>query len=142
VLLQHGAALARATVETARGIERLAELIRVLHDADVPKLCVVTERGHVLGDFVLGGRELGTHYVAAWPQAAVGIEDLPAFTQDRAAASDAAEGPWRAAALGLVDDVILPGETASRLAAMLDLLAPSRAIPPPHLGMERRILFR
>jgi acetyl-CoA carboxylase carboxyltransferase component len=137
--LQHGAAYARETVESARGIERLAELITLLHDADVPKLCVVTGRGHVLGDFVLGGRELGTHYVAAWPQARVGIEDLPAFTVE-AAAAERAEGPWQAAGLGLVDDVILPGETPARLGAMLRLLSPFRAIPPPHHDRERRSL--
>jgi propionyl-CoA carboxylase beta chain len=149
LFFQHGAAYERAAVEGARSIERLAELITVLHDADVPKLCVVTARGHVLGDFVLGGRELGTHYVAAWAQARVGVEDLPAFTVDTAAAMDAAAaagedtaGPWQAAGLGLIDDVILPGETPGRLAAMLGLLAPSRAIPPQHLDYDRRILFR
>jgi propionyl-CoA carboxylase beta chain len=141
VLLQHGGAYARDAVESPRGVERLSELITLLHDADVPKLCLVSGRGHVLGDFVLGGRELGTHYIAAWPQSRIGVDDVAAFTTE-AAASDVPDGPWQAAGLGLLDDVILPSETPARLAAMLRLLAPSRALPPAHLGMERRIPFR
>ena len=112
-----------------------------LHAPQVPKLCLVSARGHVLGDFVLGGRELGTHYIAAWPQSRVGVDDVPSFTIE-AAATDAIDGPWQAAGLGLLDDVILPSETASRLAAMLRLLAPSRALPPAHLDSDRRIPFR
>jgi propionyl-CoA carboxylase beta chain len=141
VLLQHGAAYSRDAIEAPRAIERLAELVTLLHDADVPKLCLVSARGHVLGDFVLGGRELGTHYIAAWPQSRIGVDDIASFTTE-VAATEAADGPWQAAGLGLLDDVILPSETASRLAAMLRLLAPSRALPPAHLGSERRIPFR
>ena len=128
-------------VEAPRAIERLSELVTLLHSAAVPKLCLVSGRGHVLGDFALGGRELGTHYIAAWAQSRIGVDDLAAFTTE-AATSDIPDGPWQAAGLGLLDDVILPSETSSRLAAMLRLLAPSRALPPAHLGMERRIPFR
>jgi propionyl-CoA carboxylase beta chain len=141
VLLQHGAAYGRETLEAPRSIERLSELITLLHAAPVPKLCLVSGRGHVLGDFALGGRELGTHYIAAWPQSRIGVDDLAAFTTE-AAASEAAEGPWQAAGLGLLDDVILPSETPARLASMLRLLAPSRGLPPAHLGMDRRIPYR
>jgi acetyl-CoA carboxylase carboxyltransferase component len=141
VLIQHGAAYAREAIDSRRGLACLSELIALLHGADVPKLCLVSGRGHVLGDFVLGGRELGTHYIAAWPQSRVGVDEVPAFTTDLSAI-EAAEGPWQAAGLGLLDDVILPSETPARLAAMLRLLAPSRALPPAHLGMERRIPFR
>jgi acetyl-CoA carboxylase carboxyltransferase component len=141
VLLQHGAAYARESLEAPRAIERLAEAVSLLHGAQVPKLCLVSAHGHVLGDFVLGGRELGTHYIAAWPQSRIGIEDLPSFTME-AASAHATDGPWQAAGLGLVDDVILPGESHARLAAMLGLLAPSRTLPPAHLDASRRIPFR
>jgi acetyl-CoA carboxylase carboxyltransferase component len=141
VFLQHGAAYSLEAIESPRAIERLAELLVLIHDLDVPKLCVVSGRGHVLGDFVLGGRELGSHYVAAWAQARVGVDDVPAFTVE-IACGDGPEGPWQAAGRGLLDDVILPGETPARLAAMLRLLAPSRALPPPHLASDRRIALR
>jgi len=141
VLLQHGAAYSRETLEAPRAIERLAEAVSLLHAAQVPKLCLVTAHGHVLGDFALGGRELGTHYIAAWPQSRIGVDDLPSFTVD-AAAAHAIDGPWQAAGLGLIDDVILPGESHARLAAMLELLAPSRALPPAHRDSDRRIPFR
>lgn len=92
-----------------------------LRTAAVPRLCVVTGAGHVLGSFVLGGRELGGDVVLAWPWARLatwdpgghGVADLEAVRHD---------GPWLAAGFGLVDDVVTPAETRAVLGRWLDVL--------------------
>ena len=141
LLIQHGAAYDAAALNSRRYVQALAALTTEIHDLEAPKLVLVVSRGHVLDDFVLGGEEMGPHYVAAWPSAHVGTRPVGAYTT-AVAADQPAGGPWEAAGRGFVDDVITPGETRERLARMIALLAPARALPHPHHDLMGRIIFK
>ncbi|MCC7366555.1 MAG: hypothetical protein IT303_19510 [Dehalococcoidia bacterium] len=141
LLVQHGAAYDDAAAGRGAFVRSLAETIATLHDGDAILLSLVTRRGHALGDFVLGGRELGTACVLAWPAADIGIDDIPAFTSAEAARV-AGRGPWDAAGLAVVDDIIEPGETRDRIAALLALLVRSRDYPKAHTERSGRIPYR
>ena len=127
LMVQHDASYEAASLEEPSFVRALSALLAELHDGSMPKLSVVASRGHVLDDFVLGGRELGTHYIVAWPEAAVGLEPLGHFTREVADAVPPT-GPWNAAGHGLVDEIVKPSETRSYLARVIGLLARGRAI--------------
>ena len=139
LIVQHGAGYDPAEASTPGFLAALRGAIEALRHAG-PKLVLVSERGHLLGDFALGGRELGVSYVAAWPQAAVGVDEVPAVTTD---ALDALpNGVWDAAGIGLLDDVVTASETRERIERVLGLLAPSRALPPGKGDEGGRIIYR
>lgn len=112
-------------------------LVGELHASDAVKISIVTGRGHVLGDFVLGGRGCGYDVIWAWPTAQISTGDARVYEPGTA---DAADGPWAAADLGIVDDVILPSETRAWLVRALRTLALSRAVPPARYDRGTRLL--
>lgn len=141
LLIQNGAAYDRVAASRPGFLRALTQTTAALHDGEAPKVTLITRRGHALGDFVLGGRELGTYLVLAWPLADVGLDDVPAFDTTEAKRI-AGRGPWDASGLAIVDDLVEPRETRARLAAMLPLLLRSRDYPKPHTERAGRIPYR
>ncbi len=141
LLIQHGAAYdpdALADPETLRDIATAGNHLR---EADAPLLSLIVSRGYVFGDWLLGGEELGRHYVGAWAQADVATGPVPAYTTTAASADDG-RGPFATAAAGAIDDVMLPTETRDHVGRMLRWTAQMRTFPPPHADHQGRILTR
>lgn len=126
----YAAGLLTGSAEAASLIRDIGEGLRRNRAA---KLALITGRGQALGTFVLGGRRLGYDYIAAWPWA-----ELP-VTPDGTIAPEHA-GPWLAAGMGIVDDVVTPEETRPRLATYLDILAAARALPTVEEQRGRRLV--
>ncbi len=82
---------------------RTAKLIGVTAEASVGKIAVITRKAFGDAYLSLGAKRLGTDLVYAWPTAQIAQDD-----------SYQAE-PYSAAELGLVDAVIPPSETRTRI---------------------------
>jgi acetyl-CoA carboxylase carboxyltransferase component len=119
----------------------VGQIAAQLHQAHTPKLALITRRGQPGGDFIAGGRELGLHFIAAWPDASVSLSEDSPYT-DSLAEANTTDGPWQASGLGLVDDVLAPAETRKRLADMLALMATTRALPSPLDDHKGRVIYR
>ena len=141
LLVQHGVAYDEEALTTTDYRRLVGDIAATIHGADTPKLAIISRRGQSAGDFILGGRELGTHYVVAWPDADVSTSEASPFTAARAGALDGM-GPWDASGLALVDDVVAPSETRARLATMLEIMAPIRALPPIVEDKKGRVPYR
>jgi acetyl-CoA carboxylase carboxyltransferase component len=113
----------------------LADLIAGLRALTVPIVSLVTGAGHVLGTFCLGGRQVDPSYILAWPWADIGVTDTPAYDAE-ALGAYRQRGPWLAAGLGLVDDVITPEETGPWLRWFVRLHAERRHLAP--IAPDRR----
>ena len=140
LLGQHGAAYDDVALADPAYRRAVTEIGALIHDSEAPKLSVISKRGQGYGDFILGGRELGVHYLVAWPDAEVSTSEESPYTATSAGASD--PDPWIASGLGLVDDVLAPSNTRDRFALMLDILAATRAFPPLHHDRRGRVLHR
>ena len=140
VLVQHGAAYNPDDLKSPVYAKSVTELVSIIRDCPAPLICVITIKGDALGEFILGGKELGSHYTVAWPSASITNREYDAFTT--ALPTDGFDdNPWRAAGVGVIDDVVLPSETRSHLARIVPILAPMSR--PPHVedGLRGRILF-
>jgi acetyl-CoA carboxylase carboxyltransferase component len=124
--------------ESAGVIRHGAQLVQAFAAATVPRLTVVLRKAYGGAYITMNAKDLGADAVFAWagseigimgPRAAVGIlhrrrlaeAEAPEALLDRLAAeyaarAVAADNAWR---LGLVDAVIEPRETRSRVAATL-----------------------
>jgi acetyl-CoA carboxylase carboxyltransferase component len=89
----------------------LVDLVAALRSLSPPFVSLVAGAGHVLGTFCLGGRQLGPSCVLAWPWARIGVVDTPGY-EVASLGPHRQAGPWLAAGMGLVDDVLTPEETA------------------------------
>src|SRR5215813_1930341 len=121
-----------------------ARMMQMVASATVPKLTVVVRKGFGAGYYVMNGRAFEPDLLLAWPDAEIGImgaEGLVAIAARKAL--EAAESPEaaramkeelasglkphvrieRAAALGMVDDVIDPRDTRKVLAMALQRTA-------------------
>jgi len=116
-------------------LRELSALMGALRSSPAPKLSLVTGRGHVLGNFVLGSRRLGFDYIAAWPFADIDTSDIPGEQLNGAASAD---GPWLAAGIGIIDDVFAPSETRDRLRRMIEILSLSRSLPSLEASRKNR----
>jgi acetyl-CoA/propionyl-CoA carboxylase carboxyl transferase subunit len=134
--------------EERRGvITHGAELLRAYAEVDVPKLTVIVRKAYGGAYIALGSQSLGAHLTLAWPtaelavmgpEAAVGLlhrRELAGAHADRRAALAAeyrrsVTRPFSAAEAGIVDDVVLPGETRSRLSQTLHALLGDRIGKP------------
>jgi acetyl-CoA carboxylase carboxyltransferase component len=94
-----------------RTASSLADLVAGIRSLSQPVVSLVTGAGHVLGTYCLGGRQLGPSCVLAWPWARIGVVDTPGYDAGTLAPYRQ-DGPWLAAGMGLVDDVLTPEETA------------------------------
>lgn len=97
------------------------ELVQTIIEVQAPKLVLVLRRGHVLGEFALGGRQLGVDYIAAWPLAEIPTVEPPGFAATPAPPASERLGPWPAADAALIEDVLEPAETRRRLSQYLEL---------------------
>lgn len=118
------------------GIARkLMDLYRIVARSPVPKVTVILRKAFGFGYMTLGGPNMGTDYVVAWPNAEIGfmaadnavhvlhhkrIVRTRAEEGEDAARALAAElevdvhsafAPWQAAAQSLIHDVIRPQDT-------------------------------
>jgi acetyl-CoA carboxylase carboxyltransferase component len=116
------------TCETEMFQQVLSEVIVRVRKSPAPKFVLLVGKGHVLGDFALGGRRLGFDWAGAWPWASVGIKDVQDCRVD-VLEEDREESPWLAAGLSIIDDVLLPSETAPRLAALIEIVGRRNLIP-------------
>jgi acetyl-CoA carboxylase carboxyltransferase component len=141
--------------EGAGIIRRGANLLYAFIEAEVPKLTVVIRQAYGGGFITMNCKELGADFAFAWPGARIGImgaKQAVGITQRReiAAADDpqatldllaeqyavAHQSADSAARDGVIDELIAPSETRSRLIAALDALRAKRGgdcvqrIPP------------
>ncbi|MBI3954045.1 MAG: hypothetical protein HY330_05985, partial [Chloroflexi bacterium] len=114
------------------------ELVRTIKELPAPKLVLVLRRGHVLGDFVLGGRKLGIDYIAAWPLAELATTEPVSFGAAAVPPPAQRRGPWTAAGLAMIEDVLEPPETRRRLVQVLEIALLAREVPavPPEREAE------
>ena len=114
---------------------RAVESLRASHAA---KITIITGWGHALGDFALGGLGTGFDFMWCWPSARPAMTDSPGYLA-RDPESPPSDGPWEAADLGLVSEMITPGDTRSWVLRALQLLGPGRALPAAHYDRGQQI---
>jgi acetyl-CoA carboxylase carboxyltransferase component len=139
-------------MENQRMVSLAARLLNAVASSTVPKVTVVIRKAIGLAYLVLGGKTMGPDAIVAWPTGqfdvmgpAAGVELT--YGREIAAAADPAarrqellqEAEEQASALlaaemGLIDDVILPGETRRVIADVLERSAASM-----QLGFSHRV---
>jgi acetyl-CoA/propionyl-CoA carboxylase carboxyl transferase subunit len=132
------------STEERRGvITHGAKLLAAYVEADAPKLTVIVRKAYGGAYIAMGSRSLGADMTWAWPEseiavmgpeAAVGLlhrRELATHSDAKARRAHFADdyrrrvtSPFVAAELGMIDDVILPEETRSRIADALRLTMP------------------
>jgi acetyl-CoA/propionyl-CoA carboxylase carboxyl transferase subunit len=121
-------------------VRRGAKLLHAFAAAVVPRVTLITRNSHGGAYIAMNSRSLGATRVFAWPDAEVAVmgaepavdvlyrkqlataapEDLPAVRAELIAKQNLeAGGVGKAMAIGVVDEIIPPEETRSRLAAAL-----------------------
>jgi acetyl-CoA carboxylase carboxyltransferase component len=120
-----------------------AKIVYAYSEATVPKLCVVTRKAYGGAYIVMSSKYIRTDLVFAWPTAELAVmgaegavnilyrkqlKEIQDPDARRARARLVAEfqekfaTPYRAAASGHIDDILVPSETRPRLIAALELL--------------------
>jgi acetyl-CoA carboxylase carboxyltransferase component len=127
-----------------------AKLVHAFAAASVPRLTVVLRKAYGGAFIAMNSRELGADLVVAWPRAQMGVmgarqavdlvhrreiaaADDPSHARDRLADSYAAKHLTApsAAAEGVIDEIVAPSATRSRLASALRTLSnPARPVRP------------
>jgi acetyl-CoA carboxylase carboxyltransferase component len=114
--------------DAANDLEALASLSRAIRASGAPVISIITGRGHTLGTFALGSKQLGAAFIIAWPWARLATIDTPSYAPE--VLENAREaGPWLAAGRGLVDDVLTPTETVDTVRQLVALFS-ERWQPP------------
>ena len=127
-----------------------AKLLYAYCEATVPRVTVITRKAYGGAYLVMNARGIGADLVYAWPSAEIAVmgaqgavnvvfrKELAESTDQDAKRSSLIEdyeskfnNPYRAAELGLVDDVIEPRETRTRLIRAFDMLRNKRENLPP-----------
>jgi propionyl-CoA carboxylase beta chain len=127
-----------------------AKLLYAYCEATVPRLTVITRKAYGGAYIVMNSRAVGADLVFAWPTAEIAVmgaqgavnivhrRELEAAADPEARRAELAEGyehrfsnPYAAAERGLVDEVIEPQETRSRLIRALAMLRAKRGVLPP-----------
>ena len=122
-----------------------AKMIYAYTEASVPKITVVVRKAYGGAYIAMGSRSMGADIVFAWPTAEIAVLGARAAVRilHRRRLREASDpealrrrleeeyrremlNPYRAAELGLVDEVILPRETRGRLYRALRMLLPKR----------------
>ncbi len=118
-----------------------AKIVYAYSEATVPKLTVVTRKGYGGAYIVMASKHIHADMLFAWPTAEIAVmgaegavsilyrkelQKLENPEQERARLvaefREKFSNPYRAAAGGFVDDVLIPSETRPRLIAALELL--------------------
>jgi propionyl-CoA carboxylase beta chain len=123
-----------------------AKIVYAYSEATVPKLAVITRKAYGGAYIVMSSKYIRTDLVFAWPTAEIavmGAEGAVNILYGRELKQKAAQGeaerarlvaefrekfskPYRTAASGHVDDLLVPAETRPRLIAALELLRDKR----------------
>ncbi len=130
-----------------------AKMLYAYAEASVPKITVILRKAYGGAYISMGSKSLGADIVYAWPTAEVAVMGPEGavrilYRKELVRAEDPEKlyrekleeyrslfaNPYRAAELGLVDDVIEPRETRARLAAALDALRTKKItlVPKKH----------
>ncbi|MBM3437567.1 MAG: acyl-CoA carboxylase subunit beta [Bacteroidetes bacterium] len=118
-----------------------AKLLYAFSEATVPRITVITRKAYGGAYDVMNSKHIGADLNFAWPTAEIAVMGAKGAAEiifkreidaaeDRDAAwkekekeySDLFANPYRAAARGFVDEVILPEETRARLIQAFDML--------------------
>ena len=135
--------------ETGGIIRHGAKLLYAYSAATVPKITVVLRKAYGGAYIAMCCKDLGADSVFAWPTAEIAVMGAEGaasvvFKKEIDAADDPAERraeliqeykdvystPFMAAARGLVDDVIDPGDTRRKVAMALEILINKRELRP------------
>ena len=127
-----------------------AKLLYAYSEATVPKICIITRKAYGGAYVVMSSKYLGTDVTYAWPSAEIavlgaeGAANILFKKQIESAADPAAErrklaeeyrvkfnGPYHAASMGYVDDIIEPRETRPKILASLSALRDKFSPAPP-----------
>jgi len=126
-----------------------AKLLYAYSEATVPKINVIMRKAYGGAYIAMSSRHLGADMVFAWPTAEIAVmgpdgaaniifkkeieaSDDPIATRQQKIEEYRSEfaSPYKAAARGYVDDIIVPAETRPRLIAALEMLASKREERP------------
>ncbi len=121
-------------------IKHGAKLLYAFCEATVPKMTVITRKAYGGAYDVMNSKHIRADYNVAWPTAEIAVmgtkgaveiifrkeiskADDPAAKQKELEAEYSEEfaHPYKAAARGFIDDVILPSETREKLIKMLEV---------------------
>ena len=127
-----------------------AKIVYAYSEATVPKLTVVTRKAYGGAYIVMSSKYTRADMVFAWPTAEIAVmgaegavnilyrKQLKAMKDPQAARArlvaefrEKFSKPYRAAASGHIDDILIPAETRPRLIAALELLRDKQATLPP-----------
>lgn len=126
-----------------------AKLLYAYSEATVPKINVILRKAYGGAYIAMSSRHLGADMVFAWPTAEIAVmgpdgaaniifrKEIESSDNPMATRAEKIEeyrsrfaNPYKAAARGYVDDVIMPEETRPRLIAALEMLASKREERP------------
>jgi len=118
-----------------------SKLLYAYSEATVPKITVIVRKAYGGAYIGMCSKNLGADYVMAWPTAEIAVmgaegacniiyrreiagSDDPEGTREQLITSyeEQFSNPYFAAGTGAVDEVIVPGETRKRVAALLKVL--------------------
>ncbi|MDH4119505.1 MAG: acyl-CoA carboxylase subunit beta [Acidimicrobiia bacterium] len=127
-----------------------AKLLYAYCEATVPRVSVITRKAYGGAYLVMNARGIRADLVYAWPSAEIAVMGAQGavnvvFRREIAESDDVEQrrseliadyetqfnNPYRAAELGLVDEVIEPRETRAKLIRALDMLRTKREVLPP-----------
>ncbi len=127
--------------EWAGIIRHGAKLLHAYSEATVPKLTVVVRKAYGGAYIGMCSKQLGADYVMAWPTAEIAVMGAEGacnivYRAEISAAADPAakraelagayeeqfNNPYFAASMGIIDEIIAPGETRKKIIALLDAL--------------------
>jgi len=122
-------------------IKHGAKLLYAFCEATVPKVTVITRKAYGGAYDVMNSKHIRADYNVAWPSAEIAVmgvkgaveiifkreiakSDEPALRQAELEADYEKKfaNPYRAAARGYIDEVILPGETRNKLIRAFDII--------------------
>ncbi|MBM4424003.1 MAG: acyl-CoA carboxylase subunit beta [Chloroflexi bacterium] len=127
-----------------------AKIVYAYSEATVPKLAVITRKAYGGAYIVMSSKYIRADLVYAWPTAEIAVmgaegavnilygKELKQMKENADAERerlvtefrDKFAGPYRSAASGHVDDILIPAETRPRLIAALELLRDKQASLP------------
>ncbi|MBP2072059.1 MAG: methylmalonyl-CoA decarboxylase subunit alpha [Thermoanaerobacterium sp.] len=126
-----------------------AKMLYAYSEATVPKVTLIVRKAYGGAYLAMCSKDLGADFVLAWPTAEIAVmgpdgaanivfkNEIKSSDDPVAARNEKIKeyrenfaNPYRAAARGYVDDVILPSETRPRLISAFDMLMSKRESRP------------
>lgn len=102
-----------------------AKLLYAYSEAQVPKITVILRKAYGGAYCVMSSKNLGADVNLAWPTAEIavmGTQGAKEVLADVSVADITSTGPYQAAKLGFLDDVISPNATRDKLCCYLEML--------------------